>query len=81
MRVMVTAEVQYCCELSEEDSQKVIKYAKEHNCDYETAVTELYWDWHNINLYGTSYDESDFSTKSIDEVELDEEEEEEEEID
>lgn len=38
MRVMVTAEVQYCCELNKEDSQKVIEYAKENNCDYERAV-------------------------------------------
>jgi KaiC/GvpD/RAD55 family RecA-like ATPase len=76
MKVMVTAEVQYCCELSEEDSQKVIKYAKEYNCDYENAVEKLYWSFHDIDLYRTSY-ESDFSTESIDEVELDEEEEEE----
>lgn len=76
MRVLVTAEVQYCCELSEEDSQKVIQFAKENDCDYETAVWELYWGHHNIDLYGSSH-ESDFSTESIDEVELDEDEEEE----
>ena len=74
MKVMVTAEVQYCCELSEEDSQKVIKYANEHNCDYENAVGELYWGQHSINLYENSC-ESDFSTESIDEVELNEEDE------
>lgn len=71
MRVFVTAEVQYCCELSEEDSQKVIEYAKENKCDYERAVWELYC-WHNkIDLYENSH-ESDFSTENIDEVELDE---------
>lgn len=70
MRVMVTAEVQYCCELNKEDSQKVIEYAKENNCDYERAVGELYPD---INLYENSY-ESDFSIENIDGVELDDEE-------
>lgn len=74
MRVLVTAEVQYCCELNKEDSQKVIKYAKENNLDYERAVGELYPD---INLYENSY-ETDFSTENIDEVELDDEEDEEE---
>lgn len=76
MRVMVTAEVQYCCELNEEDSKKVIKYAKENNCDYENAIWELYVWYHNINLYENSH-ESDFSTEGIDEVELNEEDEEE----
>lgn len=76
MRVLVTAEVQYCCELSEEDSKKVIEYAKETDCDYETAVWNLYYGLHSIDLYGNSW-ESDFSTQDIDEVELDEEEEEE----
>ena len=75
MRVYVTAEVQYCCELSEEDSQKVIQFAKENDCDYETAIWELYCGWHSIELYRTSH-ESDFSTESVDEVELDEEDEE-----
>ena len=76
MRVFVTAEVQYCCELSEEDSQKVIEYAKENNCDYERAVWELYCWYNRIDLYGNSH-ESDFSTEDIYDVELDEEEEEE----
>lgn len=78
MRVFVTAEVQYCCELSKEDSQKVIQYAKEANCEYETAVWELYCGHYAIELYENSH-ESDFSTESIDEVELDEEDEEKEE--
>lgn len=74
MKVLVTAEVQYFCELNEEDTKKVIQFAKENNCDYETAVGELYWGQHSIDLYESSY-ESDFSTESIDEVELDEEDE------
>ena len=74
MKVFLTAEVQYCCELSKEDSQKVIQYTKENECSYETAIWELYCDRYAIDLYRIPY-EIDFSTKHIDEVELDEKDE------
>jgi hypothetical protein len=65
--VNVTAEVQYACWLSEEDSEKVKEYAEENGCELETAVWELYVKG-EIELYADSQ-ESDFSTESVDCVE------------
>lgn len=65
--VNVTAEVQYACWLSEEDSEKVKEYAEESECELETAVWELYANG-EINLYDDS-SESDFSTEKVDSIE------------
>lgn len=72
--VTVTATVQYWCELSDEDSEKVDKYISDCTAEdpmfpptLEDAVAELYSRC-EINLYRDST-ESDFDTRSIDSVE------------
>ena len=64
--VEVTATVQYTCELSEHDSEKVKEYAEENEVEWTEAVIELY-NSGEIYLYRNST-ESDFSTNSIDNV-------------
>ena len=74
-QVTVTAEVQYVCTLSPEDSE-IVKEFLEENPKYseEEAVKYLY-DNSKIGLYDYESTESDFSTESIDVVEELEEEE------
>ena len=66
MIITTVATVQYACELSEEDAEKVRAVAGEDG-DLIGAVWELYTAG-EINLYRNST-ESDFSTESILEVE------------
>lgn len=76
MNVQVTATVEYNCWLDEDKAKQVIEYAKENDCTLEEAVWELYtYCDTNFNLYEAGT-ESDFSTESIDCVELEEDEEE-----
>lgn len=63
MIIYTTATVDYSCELSEEDSQKVIDYAKAHDMEIEDAVWELYRHG-DLDIYENSW-ESDFSTDFI----------------
>ena len=70
MIVMTEATVQYACQLSAEDEQKVREFAEQNNSTLEEAVMELYSDC-AINLYGHSW-ESDFNTNAILEVEEEE---------
>ena len=70
MKVVTTATVTYCCELSEEDAQKVRDAQEERP---EDTLEEIVWDlWVNgdIDLYQDSHD-VDFSTEDIQEVEDD----------
>ena len=69
MALIVTTEatVQYACELSEKDEQKVREYAEQNDVTLKEAVGELYGDC-AINLYAKSW-ESDFNTNTILEVE------------
>ena len=62
--VEVTANVMYTCHLTEDDSEKVKEFAEENDCDWETAIWELY-SVGELDLYHSST-ESDFSTESID---------------
>ena len=68
--VETTAEVKYTCRLNEEDSDKVIEYAEEHNCELVEAVRALYISNsdNHIDIYEDS-DKSDFNTESIDSAE------------
>ena len=66
MIVMTEATVQYACQLSAEDEQKVREYAKKNDTTLEEAVEALHSDC-AINLYADSW-ESDFGTNSILEV-------------
>ena len=68
-QVTVTAEVQYVCTLSPEDSETVKEFLEE-NSDYseEEAVKYLY-DSNKIGLYDYESTESDFFTESVDMVE------------
>ena len=63
MIVMTEATVQYACQLSAEDEQKVREYAEQNNIPLKEAVGVLYDDC-VINLYADSW-ESDFSTNEI----------------
>ena len=69
MEVYVRGTVWYSCTLSDEDTRKVIKYAKENDCEYEEAVSALY-DKGEINLYDT-FVESDFTTEEIEDARID----------
>ena len=69
MEVYVRGTVWYSCTLSDEDTRKVIKYAKENDCEYEEAVSALY-DKGEINLYDT-FVESDSTTEEIEDVRID----------
>lgn len=62
--VEVTAMVQYTCELTAEDEEKVKAYAEENDVTLVYAVDVLY-SMGEINLYKNSV-ESDFSTETID---------------
>ena len=70
MKVVTTATVTYCCELSEEDAQKVREAQEERP---EDSLEDIVWDlWidGDINIYQNSWD-VDCSTESIEEVEDD----------
>lgn len=70
MKVVTTATVTYCCELSEEDAQKVRDAQEERP---EDTLEEIVWDlWVNgdIDIYQDSHD-VDCSTEDIQEVEDD----------
>ena len=70
MKVVTIATVTYCCELSEEDAQKVRDAQEERP---EDTLEEIVWDlWVNgdIDLYQDSHD-VDCSTEDIQEVEDD----------
>ena len=70
MKAFVRATVYYTCELTDEDAEKVRKYAEEHDCELEEAVRALYFnsiEEESINLYQCS-EESDFDTECIEEV-------------
>ena len=64
IKVEVTAEVLYTCELTIEDEEKVKAFAKENDVGLAVAVHELY-SVGEIELYENST-ESDFSTERID---------------
>lgn len=75
--VEVKAEVTYACWLSDEDSEKVKKFAEENEMELVEAAEYLYFntdsnDKNHINLYANST-ESDFSTEEF--VSAEEEEE------
>ena len=55
--------VNYCCQLSEEDEQKVRDFAEKNNVSLSYAVEEL-WMRDEIEIYRYST-ESDFSTEKI----------------
>ena len=68
MKVVTIATVTYCCDLSEDDTQKVREAQKERP---EDTLEEIVWDlWINgdINIYQNSHD-VDCSTEEIQEVE------------
>ena len=70
MKVVTIATVTYCCELSEEDTQRVRDAQEERP---EDTLEEIVWDlWvdGDLNLYQNSYD-VDCSTEDIQEVEDD----------
>ena len=68
MKVITTATVTYCCELSEEDAQKVRDAQEERPEDsLEEIVLDL-WVNGDIDLYQNSQ-EMDCSTEDIEEVE------------
>ena len=67
--VMTKATVQYACQLSAKDEQKVREYAEQNDVTLEEAVEALYSDY-AINLYADSW-ESDFNTDAI--LDVDEE--------
>ena len=67
MNVTVTATVQYTCFLNNAKAYRVKAYAEQNDCTLEEAVRALYTD-DMLDLYEDSV-ESDFSTKSIDNVE------------
>lgn len=70
MIVTTTATVQYACYLTAEEEQKVLEYVKARpDMSLTEAVDEL-WQQGEINLYREST-ESDFSTESIDAVDVD----------
>ena len=69
MEVYVRGTVWYSCTLSDEDTRKVIKYAKENDCEYKEAVLDLY-NQAEINLYNECI-ESDYSTEDIEGVNTD----------
>lgn len=68
MEACVKGTVYYNCDLNEEDTRKVIDFAKENDMCYEQAVAQLY-DNGEISLYDCST-ESDYATESIEDVEL-----------
>ena len=70
MIVMTETTVQYACQLSAEDEQKVREYAEQNNTTLKEAVGVLYDDC-AINLYADCW-ESDFGTNEILRVEEDE---------
>ena len=73
-QVTVTAEVQYVCTLSPEDSETVKEFLEENpKYSEEEAVEYLYCN-NKIGLYDYESTESDFSTESVDMVEELEEE-------
>ena len=68
MKVVTIATVTQCCELDEDDTQKV-REAKEERPD--DSLEEIVWDLYvngDINVYQNSYD-VDCSTEEIQEVE------------
>lgn len=75
IRIEVTANVTYTCDLSEKDSIKVKEKAKQLSFNdggeiedyYAEAVAQLYSE-HQIDLYADST-ESDFSTESFNSAE------------
>lgn len=75
MEVLVTAHVQYTCSLDMDQAEEVMRHAKENGMELEEAVWDLQFNGGNLEMYSSSV-ESDFSTESIDSVELDSEEQE-----
>lgn len=82
MKVYVTETVSECCYLSEEDSEKVRKYAKENDCSLEDAVQscmdsyvrgneEFYINlWDDCEIVDSSFDNID----EVDDDDFDEDE-------
>lgn len=67
INVETIAEVTYNCCLTDEDEEKVKKYAKDNHCSLREAVVNLYCSSdikNSIDLYANS-DESDFFTQEI----------------
>ena len=73
----VRATVWYTCELSEENSERAMKYAVENNCSLEEAINKLYSDPEvdDFCIYDEST-ESDFCTDEIEKAWIEEEEDE-----
>lgn len=70
MIVTTTATVQYACSLTDEEEQKILEYVEAHpDMSLTDAVDEL-WQQGEIDLYREST-ETDFSTESIDSVDVD----------
>lgn len=74
MKITAVAEVTYTCYLDEEKAKQVIDYAKENDISLEKAVWDLQFNGSDFEMYEDST-ESDFSTESIEYVELEDDEE------
>ena len=68
MIVKTKATVWYSCYISEENAEKVRKYAEENDTTLEEAVQRLYDEDDEFYLYDES-NEIDFCTDAIEEVE------------
>ena len=75
MNITVTAEVTYTCTLDNDRSELVMRHAKENDMTLEEAVWDLQFNGGDLEMYDDSV-ESDFSTQSVDYVELTSEEQE-----
>lgn len=64
------------CYISREDAELIKQYAKENNCSLEKAAEDLYFRDLLENIYAESI-EKEWSTESIELVELDDENEDE----
>lgn len=75
MDITVTAEVTYICTLDNDRAELVMRHAKENDMTLEEAVWDLQFNSGDPEMYDDSV-ESDFSTQSVDCVELTSEEQE-----
>jgi hypothetical protein len=68
MKMIVEAQalVTYICELTDEDSKKVLEYMEEYNVDEDEALNKLWFDCEDgIDVYAGSQVESDCNTEKI----------------
>jgi hypothetical protein len=64
MKVEAKALVTYTCELTKEDEQKVLIYAKENEVSLDEAIKDL-WENEEIDVYGYRQTESDCETQEV----------------